>query len=84
MRKLLDNFVTKYRNAAHDDCIKELPTSGHTRMRDNLASLMSGIWLLLQFGVRLGTRALLHRVANPVFLGEVCVGGQNERAADNS
>jgi hypothetical protein len=36
--------------AAYDDCKKELPRSGHTRMRDNLASLMSGIWLLLQFG----------------------------------
>jgi hypothetical protein len=41
-------------SAAHDDCIKELPTSGHTRMRDNLTSLMSGIWLLLQFGKERG------------------------------
>ena len=35
---------------AHSDCMIKLPTSGHTRMRDNLASLMSGVWLLLQFG----------------------------------
>ena len=35
---------------AHSDCMMKLPTSGHTRMRDNLASLMSGVWLLLQFG----------------------------------
>ena len=41
-------------SAAHDDCIKELPTSGHTRMRDNLTSIMSGIWLLLQFGKERG------------------------------
>ena len=38
---------------AHSDCMIKLPTSGHTRMRDNLASLMSGIWLLLQFGKEL-------------------------------
>ena len=36
--------------AAKRDCIKELPNSGHARMRDNLASLLSGIWPLLQFG----------------------------------
>ena len=38
---------------AHSDCMIKLPTSGHTRMRDNLASLMSGVWLLLQFGKEL-------------------------------
>lgn len=38
---------------AHSDCMIKLPTSGHTRMRDNLASLMSGFWLLLQFGKEL-------------------------------
>ena len=44
------NKIKSLITATHDNCIKELPTSGHTRMRDNLASLMSGIWLLLQFG----------------------------------
>ena len=45
-----NNKIKGLITAAHDDCIKELPTSGHARMRDNLASLLSGIWLLLQFG----------------------------------
>jgi hypothetical protein len=48
------NKIKSLITAAHDDCIKELPTSGHTRMRDNLASLTSGIWLLLQFGKERG------------------------------
>ena len=48
------NKIKSLITAAHDDCIKELPTSGHTRMRDNLASLMSGIWLLLKFGKERG------------------------------
>ena len=38
---------------AHSDCMIKLPTSGHTRMRNNLASLMSGVWLLLQFAKEL-------------------------------
>ena len=48
------NKIKSLITAAHDDCIKELPTSGHTRMPDNLASLTSGIWLLLQFGKERG------------------------------
>ena len=48
------NKIKSLITAVHNDCIKELPTSGHTRMRDNLASLMSGIWLLLQFGKERG------------------------------
>ena len=37
-------------SSAYADCIKGLPADGHTRMRDNLASLICGMWLFLQFG----------------------------------
>ena len=44
------NKIIDLISAAYEDCIKRLPAEGHTRMRDNLASLMCGMWLLLKFG----------------------------------
>ena len=52
-RKADAKQVNDLMKLAHSDCMIKLPTSGHTRMRDNLASLMSGIWLLLEFGKEL-------------------------------
>ena len=52
-RKADAKQVNDLMKLAHSDCMIKLPTSGHTRMRDNLASLMTGVWLLLQFGKEL-------------------------------
>ena len=34
----------------HTECKEQLTNKGHTRTKDNLATLLSGLWLLLEFG----------------------------------
>ena len=35
----------------HSDCMGYLEKGGHTRTRNNLATLLSGLWLLFEFGL---------------------------------
>jgi hypothetical protein len=42
--------IKKHLTRVHAECKELLVNKGHTRMRDNLATLLSGLWLLLEFG----------------------------------
>ncbi|MDC0541435.1 DNA primase, partial [Paracoccaceae bacterium] len=42
--------IARLLSEAHSECKEQLANNGHTRMRDNLATLLSGLWLLLEFG----------------------------------
>ena len=42
--------IKKDLSQIHTKCKEQLTNKGHTRMRDNLATLLSGLWLLLEFG----------------------------------
>ena len=42
--------IKKHLTRVHAECKELLVNKGHTRMRDNLATLLSGLWFLLEFG----------------------------------
>ena len=42
--------IKKDLSRIHTECKKQLTNKGHTRTKDNLATLLSGLWLLLEFG----------------------------------
>ena len=41
--------IKKHLSRVHAECKEQFINNGHTRMRDNLATALSGLWLLLEF-----------------------------------